>query len=46
MSMPAYQDNVHKTVYQKTVLRMFMIGMLYQITIQARHLTALENDQS
>ena len=34
--MPAYQDNVHKTVYQKTLLRVFMIDMLYEITLQAR----------
>ena len=44
--MPAYQDNVHKTVYQKTVLRVFMIDMLHETTIQARYLTALENAQS
>ena len=44
--MPAYQDNVHKTVYQKTVLRMLTIDLLYEIKMQARYLTAQENAQS
>ena len=48
--MPAYQDNATHlcvvAVYQKKVLKVFMLDTPQEIAIQARYRTALENAQS